>query len=84
MGRNSLSVGLMCSQAQRFMFIVLLKLRFHFVMLDMDSFCKNNFAQVEAIQAKLRFAKKMQNMDKFYVSLGNDGDNDAHNYVYIV
>ena len=46
-------------------------------------FCKNNFAQVEAIQAKLRFAKKMQNMDKFYVSLGN-GDNDAHNYVYIV
>lgn len=39
--------------------------------------------QVEAIQAKLRFAKKMQNMDKFYVSLGNDGDTDPRNYICI-
>lgn len=46
-------------------------------------FCNNYFAQVEAIQAKLRFAKKMQNMDKFYVSLGNDCDTDARNYIYI-
>ena len=82
MGRSSLSVGLMCSKVTRFTFILLLKVRFHFLMLDVF-FCNNYFAQVEAIQAKLRFAKKMQNMDKFYVSLGNDCDTDARNYIYI-
>lgn len=34
-------------------------------------FAEQNRLQVEAVQAKLRFAKKMQNMDKFYVCLGS-------------